>query len=170
MAAIPLLYLASVLSFWQLLVLVFVLSCLNMLGDSARYALIPGLAARARMPIERARPTGRSPPRLAQVVGPLLAGVLIALLGTWLGCWRRLGDRDRGDGSRSSQWPCSRLPQPALTNQKGMYLSCWQETNAASSPISACAGNATSLTPPPAQTAYCSGAATNRWWHPSEQK
>ena len=28
----------------------------------------------------------------------------------------------------------------------------------------------TSLTRPPAQTAYCSGAATNRWWHPSEQK
>ena len=23
---------------------------------------------------------------------------------------------------------------------------------------------------PAAQTAYCSGAATNRWWHPSEQK
>jgi hypothetical protein len=60
-AAIPLLYLASVFSFWQLLVLVFVLSCINMVGDSARYALIPGLAARARMPIERARPTGRSP-------------------------------------------------------------------------------------------------------------
>ena len=28
----------------------------------------------------------------------------------------------------------------------------------------------TSLTGPPAQTAYCSGAAINRWWHPSEQK
>jgi hypothetical protein len=26
------------------------------------------------------------------------------------------------------------------------------------------------LTGPPAQTAYCAGAATNRWWHPSEQK
>jgi hypothetical protein len=31
-AAIPLLYLASVSSFWQLLVLVFVLWCINMLG------------------------------------------------------------------------------------------------------------------------------------------
>jgi hypothetical protein len=30
---------------------------------------------------------------------------------------------------------------------KGMYLSCWQETNAASSPISACAGNANQLDP-----------------------
>jgi hypothetical protein len=28
----------------------------------------------------------------------------------------------------------------------------------------------TSLTGPPAQTAYCAGAAMNRWWHPSEQK
>lgn len=28
----------------------------------------------------------------------------------------------------------------------------------------------TSSTGPPAQTAYCSGAATNRWWHAWEQK
>ena len=52
-AAIPLLYLAGVLAFWQLLGLVFVLSSLNTNGDSARYALIPALARRATMPIER---------------------------------------------------------------------------------------------------------------------
>jgi hypothetical protein len=90
--AIPLLYLASVFSFWQLLVPVFVLLCINTPGDSVRYALIPGLAARARMPIERA--ADRAIAHLAHI----------------------------------------------------------------------------SLTRPPAQTAYCSGAATNRWWHPSEQK
>jgi hypothetical protein len=28
----------------------------------------------------------------------------------------------------------------------------------------------TSSTRPPAQTANCSGVATNRWWHASEQK
>ena len=80
-AAIPLLYLADILAFWQLLVLVFLLSCINTPGDSARYALIPGLAGRVRMPIERANAADRAVARLAQVVGPLLAGVLIALLG-----------------------------------------------------------------------------------------
>ena len=79
--AIPLLYLADVLTFWQLLLLVFLLSCINTPGDSARYALIPGLADRARMPIERANAAGGAIARLAQVVGPLLAGGLIALLG-----------------------------------------------------------------------------------------
>jgi predicted MFS family arabinose efflux permease len=80
-AAIPLLYLAGVLAFWQLLVLVFVLSSLNANGDSARYALIPVLAPRATMPIERANSAGRAIARLGQVVGPPLAGVLIALIG-----------------------------------------------------------------------------------------
>jgi MFS family permease len=80
-AAIPLLYRAGVLSFWQLLVLVFLLSSVNTPGDSARYALIPALAGRATMPIERANAADRAIARLAQVVGPLLAGVLITLLG-----------------------------------------------------------------------------------------
>jgi MFS family permease len=80
-AAIPLLYLADVLTFWQLLLLVFLLSCINTPGDSARYALIPDLAGRARMPIERANAADGAIARLAQVVGPLLAGGLIALLG-----------------------------------------------------------------------------------------
>ena len=58
-AAIPLLYLAGVFTFWQLL-LVFVLSCINAPEDSARYALIPGLAGRARMPLERANAADRA--------------------------------------------------------------------------------------------------------------
>ena len=37
-AGIPLLYLVGVCSSWQLLVLVFALSCINTPGDSARYA------------------------------------------------------------------------------------------------------------------------------------
>jgi hypothetical protein len=64
-AAMPLLYLADALQFWQLVLLVFLLSSLNAQGDTARYALVPFLAGRARMPIERAngaRP-GHRPPR-----------------------------------------------------------------------------------------------------------
>jgi MFS family permease len=80
-AAIPLLYLAGVLTFWQLLVLALVFSSFNTSGDSARYALIPGLARRATMPTERANAADRAIARLGQVVGPPLAGVLIVLVG-----------------------------------------------------------------------------------------
>jgi sugar phosphate permease len=79
--AVPLLYGAGILRFWELLVLVFLLSSINTPGDSARFALIPALARRAAMPVERANAADRAIARLAQIVGPLLAGVLIALLG-----------------------------------------------------------------------------------------
>jgi predicted MFS family arabinose efflux permease len=80
-AAIPLLYLAGVLAFWQLLVLLFLLSSLNTNGDTARFSLIPALARRATMPIERANAADRSIARLGPLVGAPLAGVLIALVG-----------------------------------------------------------------------------------------
>jgi MFS family permease len=77
-AAVPLLHLAGMLEFWQLVVLVFLLSSLNAQGDTARYALVPFLEGRARMPIERANGADRAVVRLGQVVGPLLGGILIA--------------------------------------------------------------------------------------------
>ena len=43
------LYRAGILRFWQLLVLVFLLSSINTPGDSARFVLIPALARRAAM-------------------------------------------------------------------------------------------------------------------------
>ena len=80
-ALIPLLHLAGVLAFWQLLMLVFLGSVLDAPGGSARDALIPDLARRAGMPMERANSADTAIPRLAQLVGPLLSGVLIAWLG-----------------------------------------------------------------------------------------
>ncbi len=80
-AAIPLLYLAGVLAFWHLLVLVFLLSSLNTNGDTARFSLIPALARWATMPIERANSADRAIVRLGPLVGAPLAGVLIALVG-----------------------------------------------------------------------------------------
>ena len=79
--AIPVLYLAGILQFWQLLVLAFLLLSVNTPGYSARYALIPRLAGLAKMPIERANAAYQSIPRLAQIAGPLLAGVLIGIIG-----------------------------------------------------------------------------------------
>jgi hypothetical protein len=63
-AAVPLLHLADLLQFWHLVVLVFVLSSLNSQGDTARYALVPFLADRAKMPIERAVPTAAALPAM----------------------------------------------------------------------------------------------------------
>ena len=80
-ALIPLLHLAGLLAFWQFLVLVFLGSVLDAPGGSARDALIPDLARRAAMPIERANSADTAIPRFAQLVGPLLSGVLIAWLG-----------------------------------------------------------------------------------------
>jgi MFS family permease len=51
---IPLLYLTVGLAFWQLLVLVLLGTCLDTPGMTARQSLIPDLADRARMPVERA--------------------------------------------------------------------------------------------------------------------
>jgi predicted MFS family arabinose efflux permease len=80
-AAIPLLYLAGVLDFWQLLVLVFLLASLNTNCDTARFSLIPALARRAMMPIERANSADRAIARLGPLVGAPLAGILIAVVG-----------------------------------------------------------------------------------------
>ena len=80
-ASIPLLYLAGVLEFWHLVILVFLLSSFNAQGDTARYALVPALARRAAMPMERANAADRAIGRMGQLVGPPLAGVLIALIG-----------------------------------------------------------------------------------------
>jgi MFS family permease len=53
-ALIPLLYHTTGLAFWQLLVLVFLGGFLDAPGHTARQSLVPDLAGRARMRIERA--------------------------------------------------------------------------------------------------------------------
>lgn len=80
-ALIPLLYAAGYLPFWQLLTLVFLGAVLDAPGMSARDAMIPELARSAGMRLERANSLDTAIPRLAQFLGPPLAGVLVALLG-----------------------------------------------------------------------------------------
>ena len=78
---IPLLFLAAALQFWMLLVLAFALSSVNAQGDSSRMALLPSLAQRAGISPERANATDRAVARSGQLVGPVVAGVLIAFIG-----------------------------------------------------------------------------------------
>ena len=80
-AAIPLLYAAGALPFWAILVLVFVITCIQGPGDAARYALMPGLAHRAATTIERANGVDRAIAKATLLVGPILGGMLIAVLG-----------------------------------------------------------------------------------------
>jgi MFS family permease len=80
-ALIPLLYLTVGLAFWQLLVLVLLGTCLDTPGMTARQSLIPDLAGRARMPVERANSALQAIEGSSDLLGPPLAGVLIAFLG-----------------------------------------------------------------------------------------
>lgn len=81
-ALIPLLYATVGLQFWQLIVLVFLGALLDAPGGTARSALVPDLAARAGMPIERAASAAQVIDRASRLVGAPLAGVLIGVMGT----------------------------------------------------------------------------------------
>jgi MFS family permease len=80
-ALIPLLYHTVGLAFWQLLALSFLGSLFNSPGYTARQSLVPELAALAAMRLERANGLLQSVPRIALLLGPPLAGVLIAITG-----------------------------------------------------------------------------------------
>ena len=94
-AAIPALHLAGLLKYWQIVVLVFILTSVNSQGDTARLALVPALAHLARMPFERANARDRAIVRLGSVLGPFLAGALIAGIGAvnvlFVDAWHVLG-------------------------------------------------------------------------------
>lgn len=77
---IPLLYVTIGLSFWQLLVLVFFSSLLDVPAVTARRSMIPELADLAGMPIERVNALFESLQNLSLLVGTPLAGLLVAWL------------------------------------------------------------------------------------------
>ncbi len=79
--AIPLLYHTVGLAFWQLLVLVFLGAVLDSPGEAARQSLIPDLARLGNVRLERVNAANEVVRRVTLLVGPLLAGVLIAVLG-----------------------------------------------------------------------------------------
>jgi MFS family permease len=77
-ALVPLLYYTVGLRFWQILVLVFLGGFLDAPGHTARQSLVPDLAGRARMRIERANAAFQGIQHASFLVGPPLAGLLIA--------------------------------------------------------------------------------------------
>jgi predicted MFS family arabinose efflux permease len=86
-ALIPLLYRSVGLPFAILLVLVFLGALLDTPGVTARQALLPDVATNARVSLERANGTYHSLENLAGLAGPLLGGVLVAVIGVTSVLW-----------------------------------------------------------------------------------
>ena len=79
---IPLLYQTVGLSFWGLMLLVFVGAALDIPGVTARRLLLPGLASGANMRDEAVTSAYETMQGAAFIIGPALAGVLILWIGT----------------------------------------------------------------------------------------
>lgn len=80
-ALIPLLHHTVGLTYWQLLLLAFLGALLDAPGRSARAGLMPDVAEAADIRLERANSAFGSARNAANLIGPLLAGVLVAALG-----------------------------------------------------------------------------------------
>lgn len=78
---IPLLHHTIGLEYWQLLVLVFTGAILDAPGNTARRSIFPELAERAGMQLERGNAIFQMVRRFAGLLGPPLAGILIAAFG-----------------------------------------------------------------------------------------
>lgn len=119
-AAIPLLYHTTGLEFWQLLVLVFVGALLDVPGLTARRSLVPELAARAGMRLERVNAAFESLSNLALLIGPPVAGILIATLGASNVLWLDAASFAISAGMVALLIP--RPPAPATTSPGGGYV------------------------------------------------
>ncbi len=84
---IPLLHVTVGLEFWQLLVAVFIGSTLEIPAITAGRSMVPELAAMARQPLERINSAFESTQNLSLLLGPPLAGVLIATMGSYHVLW-----------------------------------------------------------------------------------
>lgn len=80
--AIPLLDQTIGLSFPMLLALVFLGAAFDGPGATARESMVPDLIARSGLPADRVNGAYHLVQRFAMLLGPVLAGVLIAMIGT----------------------------------------------------------------------------------------
>lgn len=80
-AAIPLAYLTVGLSLPLLLALVFLGALFDAPGSTARSSMVPELARRAGIPLERANGISQGVSGIAMLAGPVVGGVLISVIG-----------------------------------------------------------------------------------------
>jgi MFS family permease len=86
-AAIPFLFAAGALEFWHVLALGFLGSMFDAPSQAARQALLPELAERAQMPLERANSLYKGTEHVSYVLGAPVAGVLVATAGAPKALW-----------------------------------------------------------------------------------
>lgn len=86
-AGIPLLHAADALEFWHILALGFLGALFDAPAQAAREALIPELAERARMPLDRANSLWTSTEHAGYILGAPAAGILIAAFGAPAALW-----------------------------------------------------------------------------------
>jgi MFS family permease len=90
-ACIPLLHVAVGIEFWQLTLLVFLGALLDAPGNTARMAVVPHLAEIGGMSLERANGAAQAIQSSSVLLGPPLAGLLIAWLGPTDVLWLNAG-------------------------------------------------------------------------------
>jgi MFS family permease len=86
-AAIPFIDDLFGIAFWQLLILVLLAESLTVPGLTARRSMLPGLAKRGDMRLTQANSFFESLQSVSQLLGPPLAGVLVAVLGAKNALW-----------------------------------------------------------------------------------
>jgi MFS family permease len=86
-ALVPLLYLLDLLTFPMLLLLMFLGAVFDTPGNTARTTLLPRLAERASIPIERINSAYGVSQSVSSIIGAVISGVLIGLLGATTVLW-----------------------------------------------------------------------------------
>ena len=86
-AIIPILALVEAIEVWHVIVLVFLGSVLDIPGITARQSALPALAELARIRLDRLTAAAETIRRITHLVGPPLAGLLIAAIGPTAVIW-----------------------------------------------------------------------------------
>ncbi len=118
-ALVPLLYHTVGLAFWQLLVLVFLGALLDIPGLTARRAVLPELAELGGVRLERVNASFEAVQHMAYLLGPPIAGVLIAWVGASNVLWLDAATFAVSAGAVAVAIPTTPRPQPA---QRGRYI------------------------------------------------
>jgi MFS family permease len=78
---IPVLYLTTGITFWQILVLVFIGAIFDTPGFTSRLSMMPDVAMRAGVRLERANSISQTLSQASILLAPALAGILIGFIG-----------------------------------------------------------------------------------------
>jgi MFS family permease len=88
---IPLLYYTTGITFWQLLFFVFLRATFDTPGFTARHSMVPDIAERAGIRLERANSIVQTLMQSAMLLAPASAGILIGVIGSSTVLWISTG-------------------------------------------------------------------------------